>query len=847
MKRHYFLFLFSIFAFGIFAQKTQTLPQIYSTPPVQITSPYLVDSVNLKGQKFTEKNLLKQAISMPEQGAFVRPLKSDTAGYFYPEKAKEGHTLQLFSFYVASDRYAKATMKIASPNMFEIYIDDKLEATKDTKEDNARSEKEVTAKLESFYPLSKRVIIKLMSSVDDKQAPQFRIKIENDATDSITNFAVSHTDKRFVNFTDMLLGKRVSGISASPSGNYILLSYRETFGEKSQSSSELYDVLSGKRVLIDVDGSKKQLQWMPASEKLFYVTTKPDGKISLVTINPATMEETVLAKNIPEGNIAFAPDERSFFYTKREKGDDKKNDLKLLQSPEDRQPGYTDRVFLYQYDLRTGLNRQLTYGAHSTWLNDISTDSKQLLFSVSDEALTERPFRKYSMYKLDLTSMAVEQMWQNEGFAYGASFSPDGRKILIEGAGEAFGGIGMNIDEGQIANSYNRLAFIMDVDTKKIEPFTKDFAPSIDDIFWNTKDNLIYLRTTDRDYVTVYTYNPANRSFTKLPLEEEVVRSFSTAGNANVAVYYGVGVSNSTRAYLYDLKSGKSTRIADPYSERLSEMELGKVGDWNFTNSDGIDIEGRFYLPPNFDPNKKYPLIVYYYGGTTPSARTFEGPYPPHVFASQGYVTYVVQPSGAIGYGQKFAALHVNAWGKRTAEDVIEGTRKFVQDHSFVDGSKIGCIGASYGGFMTMYLQTQTDMFAAAVSHAGISSISSYWGEGYWGYTYSSGASAHSYPWNNPDLYVKQSPLFSADKINTPILFTHGTVDTNVPIGESIQMYTALKILGKPAEFIQVKDENHGVMNYKRRVAWNNSIMAWFDKWLKDDNSWWKGLYPDSK
>lgn len=85
---------------------------------------------------------------------------------------------------------------------------------------------------------------------------------------------------------------------------------------------------------------------------------------------------------------------------------------------------------------------------------------------------------------------------------------------------------------------------------------------------------------------------------------------------------------------------------------------------------------------------------------------------------------------------------------------------------------------------MTMYLQTKTDMFAAAASHAGISNVTSYWGEGYWGYSYNSVAAADSYPWNNPDLFTKHGALFNADKINTPLLLLHGTVDTNVPIGE---------------------------------------------------------------
>lgn len=834
-----------ILVIGMFSQTKQKLPQIYAAPPVAVINPLIVDSTNLKGDKYSEKELLKMSMTIPEQTAFVRPLKSDTAGYFYAEKPREGYTFQLFSFYVQADRYAKLSLKITSPNMFELYVDGKLSTSKTTREENFRNEKEVTAAFNP-YPLSSRVVIKLLASAEDKSSPIFKIVLENEKDDDKTTFSVQNTSKRFVNFTDMLLGKRVTNTSISPNGQYALISYRNTFGEKSVSTTELYNVSTGRQALLDTDGSKKQLSWMPVSEKMFYLLKTEDGT-NLITIDPATLQETILAKNIPDEYMTFSPDEKTLFYTKQEKGEETKGDLKLLLSPEDRQPGYTNRSFIYKYDIRSGLSQQLTYGSHTTWLNDISADSKQLLISFTDETVTERPFRKYTMLKLDLPTMTVDTLWTNEGFAHGASFSPDGKKVLISGSGEAFGGIGQNIDAGQIANSYNGLAFIMDLSTKQIDPITKNFDPSIDNSFWNKKDNLIYFRTTDKDYVNMYAYNPSGKSFAKLPLNEEVIRSFSTADNAMSAIYFGVSQSNSTRAYLYDIKNQKSTMVADPYNDRLSEMTLGKAEDWNFTNSAGTEIKGSCYLPPNFDASKKYPMIVYYYGGTSPTSRTFEGPYPAHVFASQGYVVYIIQPSGATGFGQKFAALHVNAWGKRTAEDIIEGVKQFVKEHPYVNDKKIGCVGASYGGFMTMYLQTRTDIFAAAVSHAGISSISSYWGEGYWGYTYSSGASAHSYPWNNPDLYVKQSPLFSADKVHTPILFTHGTVDTNVPIGESIQMYTALKILGRPAEFIQVKDENHGVMNYKRRVEWNNSIMAWFAKWLKDDNGWWKGLYPDAK
>jgi dipeptidyl aminopeptidase/acylaminoacyl peptidase len=134
-------------------------------------------------------------------------------------------------------------------------------------------------------------------------------------------------------------------------------------------------------------------------------------------------------------------------------------------------------------------------------------------------------------------------------------------------------------------------------------------------------------------------------------------------------------------------------------------------------------------------------------------------------------------------------------------------------------------------------------MFAAGISHAGISDHTSYWGEGYWGYSYSEISMADSYPWTRKDLYVDRSPLYMADRIHTPLLFIHGSADTNVPVGESIQMFTALKLLGAETAFVVVDGENHHIAEYSKNRQWLRTLFAWFAKYLQEDSTWWDELY----
>lgn len=812
-------------AFSLQAAEDVKVMQFLHAGPVKVNKPVMADSLNVNGKPFEVKSLLNSTIPFDKVLANATVVDADTAGIVSFKSPDKGYALHLFSFFLNSDQYTKGTLEVSGPGSFNVYVNDKAVSA--------------TSEL-AMEPHRYEVVVKYLTADTDTCPPTLKAVFKSDEKAQVV--ASLNPDKRYTS-RDILEGTNFRGVSVSPNGKYVLVKYYTRMeGGKSESFAQLREAAGG-RVLLQDKGFIMSAGWMPTSNKMYFTRVGLSGT-ELVTVDPATMQEEILAVNLPEGSFSFTPDEKTLLFTIREEGPKDGPDMLRILEPNDRLPGFRDRYFIWRYDLQTGLYEQLTFGHNSTYINDVSPDSRYLLFSTSQTDYTSLPHSSNSLYKLDLQTMAVDTLWENTKYVNGGTFSPDGKQLLVSGSGNAFGGIGLNIKEGQISNTYDGQLFLYDPATQKAKALTKDFNPNVTGAVWNKYDGQIYMLTEDQDYQRIYTCNPSNGKIKRIETSEDVVYNYSLADAAPMMYYYGQSVSNANRLYAYDLKSNKSRLIYDLSAEKLKDVKLGEVHDWNFVSEDGTTIQGRYYLPPNFDPAKKYPMIVYYYGGTSPTNRALEFSYSMHMYAALGYVVYTLNPSGTTGFGQEFAARHVNAWGDRTADEIIRGTELFCKEHSFVNPKKIGCAGASYGGFMTQYLQTRTDLFAAAVSHAGISALSSYWGEGYWGYGYCSVANTGTYPWNNPEFFTKHSPLFNADKINTPLLLLHGNADTNVPVGESIQMFLALKLLGKTVEFVEVDGENHGVADYKKRLEWQNTIFAWFAKWLKDEPEWWEAMYP---
>ena len=261
---------------------------------------------------------------------------------------------------------------------------------------------------------------------------------------------------------------------------------------------------------------------------------------------------------------------------------------------------------------------------------------------------------------------------------------------------------------------------------------------------------------------------------------------------------------------------------------------------WRWTSADGTELKGILVKPDGFDPNKKYPLMVYFYERMSSRLHRYTSPSPgtsPNAayYVSNGYLWFMPDVHYDVGYP-----------GESAVKCVVSGVQSLVNE-GFVQENAIGAAGHSWGGYQTAYLVTKTDIFRCVESGAPVSNMFSAYGGIRWG----SGMSRQfqyeqtqsrigGTPWQYPMRFWENSPLFFADKVNTPVLMLHNDQDGAVPWYQGIEYFMALRRLGKEAYMFNYVGEEHGLRQRQNQVDWTRRMQEYFDHHLRgtDAPSW---------
>jgi dipeptidyl aminopeptidase/acylaminoacyl peptidase len=272
-------------------------------------------------------------------------------------------------------------------------------------------------------------------------------------------------------------------------------------------------------------------------------------------------------------------------------------------------------------------------------------------------------------------------------------------------------------------------------------------------------------------------------------------------------------------------------RVTHVNDALLAPFSLRPGESVTYAGAAGKSIQAWVVRPPDFDPARRYPLLVLVHGG--PEGAWTDGwtyRWNAEVFASAGYVVFMPNPRGSVGWGQELTDDVNRDWGGKAFEDVMKGT-DFAEALPYVEKGRTAAAGASYGGYMIDWIAGHTDRFKALVAHDGVFDVVSEYGstEELWFPEWEFGGPY----WASPEVYARNNPREFVRSFKTPTLVVHGERDYRVPIEQGLAMFTALRRQGVPARLLVFPDENHWVLKPANSVRWYDEVLGWLDRWTK--------------
>ena len=381
---------------------------------------------------------------------------------------------------------------------------------------------------------------------------------------------------------------------------------------------------------------------------------------------------------------------------------------------------------------------------------------------------------------------------------------------------------------------------------------TEDFDQWIGTITWAPDSKAIFFSSEDKGESPIYALEFAKEhtvpsqgggiSQTNIHARE-IVRGFNddlaVTGDGKTLLFTRMSLSYPTQIRRFEcLAFTRSCGL--PEGEKLnhlndaglSQIAMPPLESFWFPGALGDKVQGFLVKPPNFDPNKKYPLKFIIHGGPeVPMGDLWSYRWNAELFAASGYVVIMINFHGSPGYGQKFIDEINGDWGGAPFEDLMKGLDYAEKTYPFIDKDRECALGASYGGYMANWVLGHTDRFKCIVTHDGMFNTVSAWGttEELWFNNWEFKGT----PYTNPEMYKKWNPRNFAKNFKTPTLVIHSQLDYRLDVSEGFQLFTTLQMLGVPSKMLYFPDEGHWVLKPQNSQLWYKTVNDWVDQWTK--------------
>ena len=452
-----------------------------------------------------------------------------------------------------------------------------------------------------------------------------------------------------------------------------------------------------------------------------------------------------------------------------------------------------------------------------------SSDSSQLLYVCKKKSGKEyATSTNTDIYTFDLASGKTENITEGMmGYDVNPKFSPDGKSLLWQSMARD----GYEADKNDVV--------VMDWVSKKKTNLTKNWDESVvGDVAWSNDSKMIYFTTAKRGTKQFFALNPKDAKVNQISDGAFDVNEIVAFQN-DFAFVTRTDINHNADLFKLNLKDGTMLQITQVNKENYANLTPSKSELKMVKTSDGKEMGVWFHYPPNFDPNKKYPTLLYCQGGPQ-SALTqyFSTRWNFALMAANGYIVVAPNRRGMPGWGTKWNEDISNDWGGQPMRDYIAAA-DFAKTLPFVDGSRMGAVGASYGGYSVFMLAgIHENRFKTFIAHDGLFDMKSWYGttEELWFANWDLGGNY----WQNPQpkAYTDYNPSNFVEKWNTPIMVIQGGIDFRVPYEQGQEAFQAAKLKGLKTKFLYFPNENHWVLHPQNGLVWQREFFEWLKETL---------------